>query len=266
MARLFTGDFSTGDFKQWERLLTVQRIAITQHYPQKSLYPATIISEDPDCGYTARFEVRNGDVASGDSGDRSEVTGDARTYAAAGTTRWYAFSVKYDSTFPVVQDPSSFSGVIQWKSASIGPYNEYGVPVIGMGPLPTDPGDAAGYWYVFYSPQSAPFSGSGGGTVMRLPLDLGKWQDIKVRAFWSKTAGTLEVWRNGVKQTFNGGTATAPYTVSGDGKTFTGALIINSAESTGVINHKGIYRKTETHSTEIVYMRNFRMADTESSL
>jgi len=214
MARLFTGDFATGNFKQWTRLLTVQRQAVSQHYPEKSLYPATIVSEDPDCGYAGRFEVRNGDVASGDTGDRSEVTGDDDTYAAAGTTRWYGFSIKYDSTYPVVAGPSSFNGVIQWKSASIGPYNEYGVPVIGMGTLPTNPADALGYWYIFYSPQSAPFSGSGGGTIMRLPLDIGKWQDIKVRAFWSKTVGTLEVWRNGEKQTFGGGTATAPYTVS----------------------------------------------------
>lgn len=60
-ARIFTGDFSSGNFKQWPIVQTRSYNSSGANYVPN--YSAQIINE-PGRGNVARFEVRNGDVPS----------------------------------------------------------------------------------------------------------------------------------------------------------------------------------------------------------
>lgn len=276
MTRLFTGDYSTGDFRQWTRLVNKQyEVDSTVRHPTSGNYAATIITDDVDCGYCARFEVRNGDLPpTVPGGERSEVLGDTNVFAAAGTLRWYAFSIKFDATFPTDHTTVGWDTIIQWKAASQSPYTEYGSPVLsfGWGLMDLTEFRAADTWFLVWNPQSAPgVSSSPWGQavpILSLPLDAGKWHDIKMRAEWAKDGtGTVQAWRNGARLTFDA-------TYGGGGETFTGQTVCGGTGPTGVAVHQGIYRQSgtgfgrtgSTGPTEILYHKGFRMADSEDTL
>ena len=101
-ATLFVGDYSTGDFTQWSSVQNRGYNGDGAHYVPT--YSATVV-DDPAKGKAARFEVHTGDTPAGmPSGERSEVgegaSGSGITPTPAESTRWYAFSIKFDSTFP----------------------------------------------------------------------------------------------------------------------------------------------------------------------
>lgn len=264
MTRLFTGDYSSGGFTQWSRNNNKYFSIESVYHPASGRYPAAVIIDDPDAGYCARFECRDGDGPDVES-DRSEVFGDELVYAAEGTTRWYAMSFKFDESFPNNRNELQWCTIAQWKAASISPYNEYGSPVINLGwASPTDPGYENGYVHLIWSPQSEPtvaLTGSG-GPILKIPINQGQWHDFKMRAYWKKdNTGTIQVWHNGVRQTFN---ATAGYETAST--TFTGQTVCGGTGPTGVTFHQGIYRNTVATHTDIVYHRGFRIADSEDSL
>lgn len=263
MTRLFTGDYATGDFSQWTRLANKSYAVNGVYHPARGAYPAAITTDDPECGYCARFEVRDGDVPVGGGSDRSEVFGDDSVYAAAGTTRWYALSVKFDPTFPTNRSSLSWGSIAQWKGASVSPYVEYGSPVLNFGwSLIDAPGYRSGYWYLVWNPQSEPGVGVNAYArpIVEIPLDLGQWHDIKMRVYWMKNdTGTIQIWRNGEQLSFDS-------TYGGGGTTFTGQTVCGGTGPAGVTFHQGIYRDSAITQTEIVYLRGFRMADSEASL
>lgn len=250
MTQLFTGDYSSASFRQWPEILTTQYQGATSAWPADGQYPAQIVALG-DCGYAARYELRPGDVLPELSSERVEVTGED-SWAPANTTRWYAFSIKFDSTWPD-QTSLGWLEVLQFRDnvgGSVSPTVSFGWAVVD--------GVRSGYWYLKHNPQSAPGVGLSPTNnltpVAEMPLDLGLWQDIKLRVTWSTddAVGTLKLWRNGVSQTLVGGS-----------DTFTGRTLCPG--STAANAHQGIYR-APTAKTNILYHAGFRVADTEDTL
>jgi hypothetical protein len=262
MTRLFTGDYSTGDFSQWSRVINPTLISREGvHHPRIAAHSAAIISEDPDSGFCARYELRSGET------ERSEVKGDQPCFAAEGTTRWYAWSWKFDPSFPNNRNELSWGLVTAFKAAKItAPYTEYGSAVLEFSWTADARAEYSlgnGYVGLGWQPQSQPTVGiSGkGGYLLKIPLDQGKWHDFKARAYWKKDdTGTFQLWRDGVAQTFLAVPGFA------GGTTFTGQTVCGGTGPAGVIFQQGIYRDTAATHTDIVYHRGFRMADTEDTL
>lgn len=253
MTRLFTADYSTGDFSQWDSAITRDFRTAGGKLPTRGSHAAEIV-KFPVGGYAARFEVRPGDTAIGETGkERSELYAQDTSLAALGTSRWYAFSLKFDESWPD-QTKLGWMSVTQWHDAI--PAS----PTISLGwPSVTDPGYRPGYWYLMWNPQSSPGVGvSPTGHVIPLiemPLRLGRWHDIKLRATWSPSdaIGSLEFWHNGAQQKFR----------YGGGYTFTGRTCCPG--SPYVYVQQGIYRQP-SKATSIVFHRGMRMADIEASL
>lgn len=258
MTRLYTADYSTGNFNQWSQMANKLQAFGGQDYPQNypGGYPAAVISEDRDCGYVGRFEVRDGDSGITEN-DRSEVTTrDVVGYAGAGhapagSTRWYAFSVKFDTTFPANHggswcvtnqfhdDINGYSPTISWGFAA--PGNSQFTDV--------------GYWHLVWQQQEADHTYLNVLPILQLPILLGQWHDIKMQVKWSPddTQGFVKVWYNGEAQTLRGGSTT-----------FTGRTMVPGAAA--IHYAEGIYRDAAVDTTFVVYHGAFRMADTEDGL
>jgi hypothetical protein len=252
MARLFTGDYSTGNFGQWATILHKNYLGNSGAGYTQHTYPLQLTNLG-DCGYAARFEVRDGDTPSGfPTGERSEVGQDnATTVAPIDATRWYAFSIKFDSAFPANHNSDLGWGITnQWSSGTTS------APGIKFGFQDTDPpGGADDYWSLFQQPQSAPGVYLGDVRLLNVPMNRGTWIDVKMEAHWSPVDanGYLRVWINGARQTFLTG-----------GQTFTGRTTIPG--DTHVHYREGYYREDSITSTGIIYHAGFRMADNEASL
>lgn len=286
MARIFTGDLTSGTFNQWRRVITQYGGYDGIDYPEFSVYSAAIKPMDAESGYQARFEVREGDTPTVlgvvDDTERSEVMGygdeTGGGWAELGTTRWYAFSVKFDSTFPANQYQLNWANIAQWK-----PYlrngADYDAPVLSWGwHLPDVAGMQAGYFYLIQQQavaQAAPLPTSRQNPIriLALPLNLGQWHDIKMQIKLKTDAtGFVRVWWNGDRQTLtlpnNPGYSR---TLSDNDQTFNGQTapppsIGVSETDHGVAMHLGLYRGGPTTPTGIVYHANYRMADSEDSL
>jgi hypothetical protein len=247
--RLFTGDYSTDDFSQWPSVQNRGYNGDGVHYVPN--YSATVV-DDPPKGKAARFEVHKGDTpADMPSGERSEV-GEAsdNTFTPAESTRWYAFSIKFDRTFPTNHTELGWGVTNQWQSDNVGS------PTIEFGwENPGGDGGPDGYWSMFQQPQSSPNVSLGNVRLLDIPLNLGHWIDVVMQAHWSPsdTNGWVKVWVNGVRQTFLTG-----------GQTFTGRTMIPGASY--VHYHEGYYRQNGIVPTGIVYHAGFRIADTQNSL
>jgi hypothetical protein len=251
--RLFTADYSTGNFLQWEDVENVNYPGgpASEYIPS---YPARVV-EDSVRGHCGRFEVRTGDVPAGmPTGERSQV-GEYpyTTRTPAETTRWYAFSMKFDASFPTNHTELGWGITNEWKSGVM-----KGSPTVMWGWAPG--GGPDGYWSLFWNPQSSP--GVFVGRNVRLvdvPMNPGKWIDVKMQVRWSPSDanGYLNVWVNGARQTF--------LAEAGGGQTFTGRTMIPG--DTGLVHYtEGYYRQNGIAPTGIVYTAGFRMADSQDSL
>lgn len=254
MARLFTGDYSNGDFSQWSTVLNKNCLGSAGQYYTPTSYPLQL-SPQGDGGYCARFEVRDGDVPTGfPTGERSEV-GQANdtTVAPVDTTRWYAFSVRFDATFPANHNSALGWGIThQWNSGtSSAPGIKFGFQDTGG----TPPDD---YWAMFQQPQSAPGVYLGDVRLLNVPMNRGNWIDVKMEAHWSPldANGYVRVWIDGVRQTFTDD--------AGGGETFTGRTTIPG--DSYVHYREGYYRDATIAPTGIIYHKGFRMADDEAHL
>lgn len=253
MTRLFTGDFSTGDFSQFDSMAN----KLINGDPAGYLggYPIAVISQDHDCGYVCRIEVRDGDIPSFGGGERSEVGHSTAAAVAVNTTAWYAFSVKFDPVVPDDHTSSDYGfGIItQFHDEQIdSPSLSWGWPATPVSPV--------GYFSLVWEPQSAPGTYLGTKRLLDLPLDKGNWHDIKMEVHWSTSDanGYARVWHNGVRQTFITGSW-------GSGQTFTGRTVVPGG--TNVRVGQGLYRAAEgTSPTEVIYHTGLRMADSEDSL
>lgn len=115
--QLFVGNFDSRDFCQWE---TVQnRVANTPgcSYTQ-NFYGMKVQSDGQLHPTAARFEVRDGDIPEFGGGERAEVRAPQVMEVHEGDERWYEFSLKFGSTFPV---PRSWFEVMQWHAGNGSP-------------------------------------------------------------------------------------------------------------------------------------------------
>jgi hypothetical protein len=261
MTRIYTGDFSTGDLSQWTQVSNKFYTGYSGDYPGG--YPVTVVSLDKDCGYVARFEVRDGDVPIFGGGQRSEVFGHNNTDALDGETTWYAFSIMFDEDFPNdhvhLVEPDDGWGVVWQLHDNNLPGSLYD-PIItwGWGGNPDD--TPAENFSLFQSPQlednsydpEVPFASR---CLLTLPMNQGNWHDIVMQIKHSSDPeeGFIKVWHNGVAQNLFGG-----------GTTFTGQTLAPNADGQRV--QLGYYRSADIEVTGVVYHTGFRMSDSADTL
>jgi hypothetical protein len=239
--RLFTGDYSTGDFLQWGWIEAGDYVGSPSGYP--STYSATVI-DDATYGKAARFEVRSGDIPFG-NGERAEVGEDAATTGGTeGQVRCYRFATKFDPTFPQNHADLGWAVTNQWHQDS-----EVGSPLLSWSPAIKN-----GYWSLTITKQSAPGDYLDTFSIFDTPLAVGQWHDVTMQVRWSTsdTEGWIRLWLNGIRQTF----------VNGADTYFVGTLIPGT---TTVYYKEGYYRKPMS-PTGIVYHTGFRCAETQEAL
>lgn len=267
MTRLFTGDHSTGDFSQWNSMFTRFRAQDKlTNVPVEGEYSTQVLSAG-DGGYVARIEVRPGDSAVGypDTERAMLMMGDGPQLSPVGSVRWYRFSIKFDESFPEDQHtrgwcyPVSFGHV---AADGTRPETMQASSMTRMGwTFPNNAGFSAGNWYLMrWMYQNAPSPDPDWQTrtvpILEMPLDRGKWQDIKMEVKWSKgTDGYMRLWRNGQRMLFVDGSDTYP-----------GQNVYDEPEIAAVRPAQGIYRSPDPATVHVVWFSNFRMADTEDSL
>src|SRR6478736_3872342 len=107
---LFNGDFSTGNFSQWNAVHNKLENNSGSHYDTNFgpsyPYPASIVT---DGGLpTAKFEVHSGDpgiIGVGGS-PRSEVADFNSHHMTEGDVTWQQFQVKFDAAWPTTASGS----------------------------------------------------------------------------------------------------------------------------------------------------------------
>lgn len=237
---LFVGDYSTGNFSQWP---TVQIRGYNDSANDYTPTSSARIVQDPVRGSVARFEVRPGDVPPFGGGERAEVQGDTTTGGVEGQTRWYRFSTKFDTSFPLNHADLGWAVTNQWHSLAG-----------GSPPVSWTTSMKNGCWSLTIERQSAPGVYLGQMSIFDTPLDVGQWHDVIMEINWSASdsEGWIRLWLNGIRQSFTDGSTT--YVVR--------TLIPGTNE---VYYKEGMYRKP-TAATDIVYHTGFRSADSESGL
>jgi hypothetical protein len=238
---LFSGDYSTGDMSQWAVVQTIGYNASAKDYPPT--YSARVV-QDPAKGAVARFEVRPGDVPPFGGGERAEVEGGPETGGAEGQTRWYRFSTKFDSSFPLNHADLGWGVTNQWHAR-----NADGSP-----PVSWTVDVKNGGWSLTIEKQSGPGDYLETIPIFETPLNVGQWHDVTMQVHWSASdeKGWIRLWHNGARQTFANGTDT--YSVR--------TLVPGTS---GVYYKEGMYREP-TSSTDIVYHTGFQTADSEDAL
>ncbi len=239
--RLFTGDYSTGDFSQWPDIGTKfwtdpanGDLKSTEGY--QPTYPATIV-DDPVKGKVARYEVRSGDGTDGKEASQVTATS-AQTGGTEGQIRWYAFSTKFDPTFPMNHASLGWGLTNQWhEGADMGGSPPFGMYVDQLN----------GNWSLTIQKQSAPAVYLDVFPIWNTPLNNGNWHDIKMEVMFSTSdaTGWIRLWHNGVRQKFLDGT-----------DTFHVRTLIPG--TTSVYYKEGYYRE-QMAPTGIVYQSGFRV-------
>lgn len=168
---VFTGDFETGDLRQWDVVQAVGRRS------------ARVVDAPRRQGrYAARFEVRQGDDPIDSTGDRSEVSQD--TEEDEGQDRWYAFDIMVPPDFPALD---TWQVVAQWHSS------EDGSPPVGF----YVDGDELVLQVNRHAAAGEPLE-----TVFpwRGPLKRGRWREIVMNVRWSGSDedGLIRLWVDGV--------------------------------------------------------------------
>lgn len=147
--------------------------------------------------YSGRFEVRPGDIADNTtSGERVEVRTPGGEFALSGQTRYYAFSVRFDSAWPQC---TSFCNFAQWRAqGNSGTPNFRLVAPSGVTGTASDTVRvvrAAGTCSPGIDDCSIdvvhPVAALGGNSFR---ATLGQWHDFVMRISWHPTAGGFDLW------------------------------------------------------------------------
>jgi hypothetical protein len=245
--RMFTGDFTTGNFSQWASVHNRYVNNTGAYYDAHGYsYPATIVT-DSGKGYVGRFEVRSGDPGIYGAGGqpRSEVaTPFNMPDMTEGKVNWQAFSVMFDPSYPTTASGVLWGLTNQWHSIV-----DDGGPPFGFYTV------ANGLWTLRFNKHSVPI-GSQAQTIdiWSTPLASGTWHDVKLQVGWSSsdTVGFVRLWHNGVPQTFNNGQTT---------------YYIRTLNPNGANDYykEGLYRG-DRPETGVVYHSGYRFADSEAGL
>ena len=179
---LFTGDWETGDFSQWQvcqsKLVNGRCSTVGRGNANMAIVDAPGARQGQ---HAARFTVRPGDVPNFGGGERSEVQSSAAgALVHEGDERFYEWSVQYPENMPDVS--GRYFIILQWHSSS------------GSPPLAID-----------LSRGSVDIGGDGVKSAPRRtigPIRRGQWVDYVLHVKFSRNAGSgfVEAWENG-KQT-----------------------------------------------------------------
>ena len=240
---IFNGDYSTGNFSQW----WVQ----CKDYNDKGSdfpgsYSASIVG-DPVYGRAARFEVRTGDVPPFGGGERSEVSGGDASGGREGDVRWYRFATRFDETFPGDHADLGWGLTNQW----------HGETFSGSPPISWSVSEQNGQWTLVAERQSRPAGYLGRVVLFSTPLDVGRWHDVTMQIGWSvsDSDGFVELWHNGVRQTFTDGS-----------QTYRVRTMVPGTDAPSVYYKEGYYRENGIEPTGVVYHSGFRCAATQAGL
>jgi hypothetical protein len=235
--RVFTGDYSTGDFSQWPSVQNATYNGSGQDYVPTSA--ASIVS-DQGTGNAARYEL-DSDATGGSQ--RSEVSADEGTGGTEGQTLWYQFSTKFDPAFPKNHRDLGWGLTNQWHQDV-----DAGSPPIGW-----YVDQRNGYWSLTIQKQSSPGVYLQTFSIFDVPLG-SDWHDVKMQIRWSASddIGFVRLWLNGVRQNF----------VNGSDTFYVRTLI----PGTNTVYYKEGYYRKAMRSTGIVYHTGFRVATDESAL
>lgn len=294
MARAFTGDYTTGNLKQWDQILSSgpasrasgdYLVSPTNFPASRGDHTVQVVTDDPDAGYACRFELRAADnFASG--GDADGMVGSQKaeliTYTPLiepGDTWWHAWSIKFEqfNAWPAARTTSNFLIADEWHSHNTQPAPVGGGTIFwGMPPWTgriidevKGPGSPEGYYTLYvdkYSEGGTDLSTMIGRTLLlNVPINLGNWIDIKMEVKYSPsdTLGYVRCWINNQPQTLLTG-----------GTTYTGRTTLGVTPTTTTEYYyyqPGIYRSGNSISPMpwddmILHHANYRIADSESSL
>lgn len=191
---VFVGDFETGNFDQWPMC---QSKFWNNPCPGMPANYALSIEPGHQGNYAGRFEVRDGDMPFC-CGERAQVVNEtAAPLETEGKDLWYTWSYMIDQQYPL---SNSWQLLFQWHS------DVDGSPPLAFETIGSD-------LVLQTRPRpNAPYTGI--TEVWRTPYVKGQWVDMKIHVKWSAdpNTGFVELWQNGVKQTFvatppeNGGT------------------------------------------------------------
>ena len=176
---VFTGDYETGDFAQWQTCQSAVRNGSCRGVGQGDSAMQILPADRARQGrHAARFVVNPGDVPDFGGGERSEVQSSAAgAVVHEGDERWYEWSMRFPENF---ENPTGgWFIVLQWHSSKGSPplaidMNRRGELYIGGDGVP-------------HEPQTI-------GTVRR-----GEWVDyvLHVKFSSSTETGFVEAWENG---------------------------------------------------------------------
>lgn len=243
-SRLFVGDFETGNFSQWSRCQNAEIGSNSCDSPQ---FGHSMQVEDKvvrQGKFAARFEVREGDHPQGMCcGDRAEVLG-AAAEENEGDDLWYQWSSYFADGFPASE---GWYVVSQWHA------RRDGVPPISLGRV------ADGLWGLVIQTWDGPESMGALFKPWATPVVTGVWTDLKFHIGWSASDdfGFVEMWVNGVRQTFTD----AP--CAGQIRCSVRTLMPGGD---GVYFKQGYYRQNSTVPIGVVYHDGFSVARTEFDL
>ncbi|MCV7135844.1 heparin lyase I family protein [Mycobacterium hodleri] len=242
-AESFVGDYGTGNFSQWW-VQCKDYNGAGRAFPGS--YSASVVP-DPVHAYAARFEVREGDVPPFGGGERSEVSGGEKTLGFEGQARWYRFATMFDPTFPADHASLGWGLTNQWHGDS----ND------GSPPLNWSVSYQDGQWTLLADRQSSPGGYLGKVALFSVPLDPGTWHEVDMQILWSASdsTGFVELWHNGVRQTFTDGS-----------QTYHVRTLVPGGSPSSVYYKEGYYRQNGIAPTGIVYHSAFRSADTREAL
>lgn len=264
VGRIFTGDYCTDDLSQWNAMQNVTAAATgnaSMHWAQYrdlyGSYPVSVLPADTACGYAARFELRPGDTIG--KNERTEVADVARP---VDVTRWEAFSIKFDPTYPL-SGGTDFGWAVtnQWVDAS-GLWWGFAVGPEKNG-WSRDGATPAGKWSLNYTTLAKAPPAGGQIRLLDVPFIPGEWIDVKMQVGWrSNESGFVRVWINGEPQELRYSSFDSP----GSADTFTGQMVWNN--SSGTFYYKeGLYRAGGVgYPVAIVHHANYRSASDEASL
>lgn len=243
---LFVGNFETGNFSQWS---TCQNIVYNSNCSgyNGAHYSLTVQSTIKRQGnWAARFEVRNGDQPFC-CGERSEIHGGNALTSVEGQERWYQWATYFGAGFPTTQ---GWSAVAQWHA------DADGSPPLAF--HSSDDGLSNGYFGLIERRYASPSQLLSSNLIWQVPENPGTWHDIKLHVKWSTSdaSSLIELWHNGVKQTFSGACAG-----------LTQCKLRTMMPGGGNVYFKqGYYRDPNYTITGVVYHDGFSMAATEADL
>jgi polysaccharide lyase-like protein len=178
---LWSGDFQTGDLRQWDRVQAVPGDV------------SVVASLPPHDGrrYAARFTVRPGDNPIHSTGERTEAVASVEeTGSAANTSAWYGWSTYFPPDFSAPAD--SWNIFTQW----------HGTRSDGCPPnLAFEANARDGTWRISFAARGGRLVGCTPPSQRKwkvADLEFGHWYDFVLHVRWSSNPhrGLVALWLN----------------------------------------------------------------------